>query len=234
MIANRYRYEATNAKGKRQAGTVDAQSEKDAAQQIRALGLFPTFILPLDRNGVKPKRMGRGYRLRRFGRPQEDGWRLEYRTSWLRWLGILPPLVCWGLVVPVWRASYCMSIPFGLIALAASFFGLLFLLQEEKIVVDRRTRTITRSHRIVPFRSKNITINAQELVGIVLRSRIEYGPGEEGSAGTRASIWSVNLKKKDGTLEEMDTSSAEAFEKDMAQKLAQYLGLPQPTEEHKT
>ena len=179
----------------------------------------------------RTKTWGREWQLPRWRLRLDDGQRLEYGPSWWNLLGgfiFIPILAGLVLILLYVRMPAAFAIPVMVVVCLGSLATLIFILHRGSITVDRVTKEVVRQFRIGPWRLRPTVVDGRQVEAVLFASRVEWsrrsGPG--GASTVPARLFSVQLKTKDGRVEELDASSSESFQRAMAEKIAECLGVP--------
>jgi len=105
------------------------------------------------------------------------------------------------------------------------------------MLADRATRQLVQESRIGPFRLKPWVRNGRQLEAILFERRPDRDAEQKASAIKAAfntrQMFAVKLQHADGTIEDLDASSSEEFQHEMARKVAEYLRVPLVVQEQR-
>ena len=219
-------------------GEVSAETPEAAAEKVRADGLTVLWVWPKwELTRGEGSHEVANYRLVR-----DDGVRLEYATSRvIALVGLGAAAVGGALVFVGWRElgnwfGSVVALLFLLVGAAIVLTGVAAVLWRSRLTVDQVTGELTKLSRIGPVRVKELTVRAAEFARVVFSAREETDVTGPHSDRTTTRLFVVGLARDDGSVEEVDASSAARLQYEMAHKISQYLDLPfviEPEVEHR-
>jgi len=217
-----YEFQALNRMGEEQRGRVPARSHESAERKVSDMGftcvrLWPqndtSFLLDREYGGAT---VPASLQLRR-----QDGTRCEFGKS---------RAVAWataGLFLVI--AAACLTLPhvavqaLGLVAFA---FALSFVLWRKRIEISGSAPTLEWRNELGPFVRARQCVPATEVESVEVRS--EKFVHEWALNPPQAWHWQfvVQIVMKSGQRLQIDKSSCGEAESEIAQAVAEYLGVP--------
>ncbi len=227
----RFRFEARDGQGRRRRSRIDADSEADAAEKLRAIGLVPGRIVPaepLDYDGWG------SYHLPSWRLLEDDGARLVYgRSNVVRFLGVVIMVLSGAVWAMVWLLGDSIARTIVSVGVAVAWLvGLFMLLARGRLTVDCTTRRVHEQTRIGPFAFRPVDIDGRQVEAVVLETWRDTGrpprPDDQDFQAVVGSVkvFTVLLRMKDGCIEKLDESSDRRFQREMAETVARYLDAP--------
>jgi len=225
-----YEYQARDRQMGFAEGKVQADDEAGARAAIERDGLVPLWVWPA--KTPHP----RSVHVANFRPVRDDGMILEYAASRSgKIVGAVAATIGAGLFtagvfvarIHAWWAwlTWVFAAPFLLFGTLLVLFGLGVGLMRQRLSADRVTRELVRDNRFGRWRFNVLTARAADLAAVVLSAEENTHPGGDNNTVT-ARVFRVSLRRADGSVEELDTSSAGRLQYEMAHKVAEYLGVP--------
>lgn len=223
-----YEYEALNDRWQQERGCLRAASEEGARAALRDLRLRMARIWPAWKSpSMFSKTPARGYYPSDFrpARPVGDTW--VYTTQSIpKVIAGLGMLALAGTTTAVCLAFFP---PPAVPGVAWMLFALGYTLWENRLTVSRYPGRLLMVNRVGPYVVSRTEIRADDAEEISVQTVRYFEPG----FGHRMAVgvmwrWqvSVYVVRKDGSAYQVDHSSDYEFERSLAQRLSESLGVP--------
>jgi hypothetical protein len=226
-------YQAADGEFHHREGVIVADTEADAAESLREAGLLPTSLWPAEQPEGPVSASGYGYLRPRWRRIRDDGSRLVYAyRSRIRLPGAAMLVLAAGAGVSLWwfggRPSAAAAIGVALACMAV--VGLAAMLLTGRIVVERSTKRLLRQWRLGSLAVRSRAIDGRHVAAVALEDRVVLQPGQ-GAVAARGGelathVFAVLLQRTDGTAEQVEANSSQPAQRELAERLADYLGVP--------
>jgi hypothetical protein len=215
----RFRFEARDSFGSRHRSMVEADGVEQAREKIRSMGLTPGRVV--SEASVRGPPDG-GYHVPSWRLERDDGVVLGYaRFGPTRVVGLILVAMAGGIFSALWLfgAPLGVRIAFGVGLSILGLIGLAMIVTTGRMTVDRITGEFREQTYVGPVALKPVVIEGANVESVQLEV-------QRTTAGRRNSVFVVLARMKDGRIEELDRSSGERLQREMAEKVARYLDVP--------
>ena len=223
-----YRYRARDADGGWQAGPVQAASEAEAVEALRAAGLADPTLAVVD--PTLPKRLGerRAYAPRWEELPGATEGRAEFRSRRLG-LGFGIVLLVLGAFTALGSLQVSLgghwALVVGVIGLLVVFVSLWVLVAQEHLIVDGPGRKLLRCTQSGSFRWSEKILDGVELQAVVLEGLPDARHAGSGRY-VESTTWLVTLLPRETMPQVLDVFDSEESAHVLAHAVASRLELP--------